>query len=211
MPERVKSILNSELDAIRTELTVPDPGMSFEVAEASVQHDALTEASTRKVLSLITALPHGVLRMSDDIEGLVETSTNLAVAREEDGRVFVLMSSRSSVMSALAALRQRIRSVADLAGADLGEKDGYPSWQPDVSSALLHVVKEVHERIAGEAEIGAVHAGLECGIIGEKYPGMDMISFGPQIDFPHSPDERVKIATVNEFYDVLTAVLAELD
>jgi dipeptidase D len=69
----------------------------------------------------------------------------------------------------------------------------------------------VHERIAGEAEIGAVHAGLECGIIGEKYPGMDMISFGPQIDFPHSPDERVKVATVAEFYEVLTAVLAELD
>ena len=211
MPERFKSILGSELDSIRTELTVPDPGMSFEISDAPVPPDALTEASTRKVLSLIRALPHGVLRMSDDIDGLVETSTNLAVARVEDGRVIVLMSSRSSVMSALEALRQRVRSIADLAAADLEEEDGYPAWQPDVNSALLHVVKGVHERIAGEAEIGAVHAGLECGIVGEKYPGMDMISFGPQIDFPHSPDERVKIPSVNEFYDVLTAVLAELD
>ena len=114
-------------------------------------------------------------------------------------------------MSALAALRQRIVSTASLAGADVEEKDGYPAWQPDVDSALLKVVKDVHERIAGEAEIGAVHAGLECGIVGEKYPGMDMISFGPQIDFPHSPDERVKVPSVKEFYEVLTAVIIELD
>ncbi len=185
--------------------------LTFEVKDAPLPNDALTEASTRKLLSLVTALPHGVMAMSNDIEGLVETSTNLAVVREEDGRAFVLMSSRSSVMSSLEALRQRIRAFADLSGADLKEKDGYPAWQPDVSSPLLHVVKGVHERVAGEAEIGAVHAGLECGIVGEKYPGMDMISFGPQIDFPHSPDERVKVATVGEFYEVLTAVLAELD
>ena len=211
IPTVVREILTSELEAAAAELSVADPGMTFEVKDAHLPDDALTEASTRKLLSLVTALPHGVMAMSNDIEGLVETSTNLAVVREEDGRAFVLMSSRSSVMSSLEALRQRIRAFADLSGADLKEKDGYPAWQPDVSSPLLHIVKEVHERIAGEAEIGAVHAGLECGIVGEKYPGMDMISFGPQIDFPHSPDERVKVATVGEFYEVLTAVLAELD
>jgi len=211
IPTAVRETLTSELEASAAELSAADPGMSFEVGDAALPADALTEASTRKLLSLVTALPHGVMAMSNDIEGLVETSTNLAVVREEEGHAFVLMSSRSSVMSALGALRQRIRSFADLSGADLEEKDGYPAWQPDVSSALLQVVKEVHERIAGEAEIGAVHAGLECGIVGEKYPGMDMISFGPQIDFPHSPDERVKVATVGEFYSVLTAVLAALD
>ncbi len=211
IPTAVRETLTSELEASAAELSAADPGMLFEVGDAPLPADALTEASTRKLLSLVTALPHGVMAMSNDIEGLVETSTNLAVVREEEGRAFVLMSSRSSVMSALGALRQRIRSFADLSGADLEEKDGYPAWQPDVSSALLQVVKDVHERIAGEAEIGAVHAGLECGIVGEKYPGMDMISFGPQIDFPHSPDERVKVATVGEFYSVLTAVLAALD
>lgn len=113
-------------------------------------------------------------------------------------------------MSALEGLRQRIRAIGWLAGADVQERDGYPSWQPDVDSALLATVSAVHETIAGEAEIGAVHAGLECGIIGEKYPGMDMISFGPQIEFPHSPDERVKISSVKEFYEVLTATLEEL-
>jgi dipeptidase D len=206
----VRDSLESELEAARTELRAADPGMSFSITDVAAPADALTVGDTRKLLSLLTALPHGVMAMSSDIEGLVETSTNLAVVREQEGRMFVLMSSRSSVMSALAALRQRIRSFADLSGADLEEKDGYPAWQPDVSSALLKVVKEVHERIAGEAEIGAVHAGLECGIVGKKYPGMDMISFGPQIDFPHSPDERVKVASVAGFYEVLTAVLTEL-
>jgi dipeptidase D len=210
IPRTVKQALESELDAARQEIRAVDPGMSFIIEDAPVPADALTVRDTRRLLSLLTALPHGVMAMSSDIEGLVETSTNLAVVREQEGQVFVLMSSRSSVMSALAALRQRIRSFADLSGADLEEKDGYPAWQPDVSSALLQVVKEVHEKIAGEAEIGAVHAGLECGIIGEKYPGMDMISFGPQIDFPHSPDERVKVPSVAGFYEVLTAVLAEL-
>jgi dipeptidase D len=211
IPTTVKETLTSELEASAAELAAVDPGMSFEVADAPLPADALTEISTRQLLSLVTALPHGVMAMSNDIEGLVETSTNLAVVREEEGRAFVLMSSRSSVMSALEALRQRIRSFADLSGADLEAKDGYPAWQPDVSSTLLQMVKDVHQRIAGEAEIGAVHAGLECGIVGEKYPGMDMISFGPQIDFPHSPDERVKVPSVGEFYEVLKAVLAELD
>lgn len=210
IPQTVKDAVESELDAARVELRPVDPGMSFTIEDGPLPADALTTDDTRKLLSLLTALPHGVMAMSSDIEGLVETSTNLAVVREQEGRVFVLMSSRSSVMSVLAALRQRIRAFADLSGADLEEKDGYPAWQPDVTSSLLGVVKKVHERIAGEAEIGAVHAGLECGIVGKKYPGMDMISFGPQIDFPHSPDERVKVPSVAAFYEVLTAVLAEL-
>ncbi|MCL7972488.1 MAG: aminoacyl-histidine dipeptidase [marine benthic group bacterium] len=208
--QRVRDIIETELTAVASELRTPDPGMTFQVTTESAPDDALTEHDSRKLLALVTALPHGVMAMSNDIDGLVETSTNCAVVREDDGQAFVLMSSRSSVMSSLSALRQRIGAIAYLSGADLHEKDGYPAWQPDVDSALLKVVKEVHERIAGEAEIGAVHAGLECGIVGEKYPGMDMISFGPQIDFPHSPDERVKVASVAEFYDVLRAVLAEL-
>jgi dipeptidase D len=211
IPDRVADIVRHELEAIAAELRTADPGFAFEIEEGESPGEAWTESFSRKGLELVTALPHGVIAMSLDIPGLVETSTNLAAVRERDGRLFILMSSRSSVMSALAALRQRIRSAAALAGAAVEEKDGYPAWQPDVESALLKVVKEVHERIAGEAEIGAVHAGLECGIVGEKYPGMDMISFGPQIDFPHSPDERVKVPSVAEFYEVLTAVVSELD
>jgi dipeptidase D len=149
--------------------------------------------------------------MSYDIKGLVETSTNEAVIKEDDDRLSILMSSRSSEASALAALRQRIRAIAGLSGADVEEDDGHPGWKPDVSSHLLDVLKEVHEQVTGNApEVGAVHAGLECGIIGEKYPGMDMISFGPQIEFPHSPDERVKVDSVGVFYQLLTRTLERL-
>jgi dipeptidase D len=133
------------------------------------------------------------------------------VIKDDDGRLGILMSSRSSEPSALEALRQRIRAIGSLAGADVVEDDGYPGWKPDVSSRLLEILKEVHEQVTGEApEIGAVHAGLECGIIGEKYPGMDMISLGPQIEFPHSPDERVKVDSVGTFYDLLTNTLERL-
>ena len=114
-------------------------------------------------------------------------------------------------MSALAAVRQRIRAIGSLAGAEVAEKDGYPGWKPDVSSEVLSVMAEVYRSVTGEdAEVGAVHAGLECGIIGEKYPGMDMISFGPQIEFPHSPDERVKVPSVEPFWRVLIATLERL-
>jgi dipeptidase D len=121
------------------------------------------------------------------------------------------MSSRSSVASSLNWIRQKIRAVAALVEAKVDEHDGYPGWKPDLDSEVLGVVKSVHARVLGaEPHVQAVHAGLECGIIGEMVPGMDMISFGPQIEFPHSPNERVKVDSVGRFYDLLTAVLEEL-
>ena len=115
------------------------------------------------------------------------------------------------LVEALGWIRQKIRAVAALAGAAANEHDGYPGWKPDLDSQLLKVVKDVHTRVVGEEpHVEAVHAGLECGIIGEMVPGMDMISFGPQIEFPHSPNERVLIDSVGRFYDLLTEVLKEL-
>lgn len=183
-------------------------------AVAAVETPAQTwdRKSAQDVIHLLDALPHGVLTMSYDIAGLVETSTNLASANPGNGSMAISMSSRSSVGSALTALRKRIRCIAALAGARVEEGNGYPGWKPDVNSELLQVVKSVHERELGsQPEVSAIHAGLECGIIGEKYPGMDMISFGPQIEFPHSPDERVKIDSVAEFYRLLKATLEALD
>ena len=208
---RLQDLLAAELGAIRHEYLPADPDMQFSIEVGEVQGQVWTAESTAHGLQLIVALPHGVEGMSYDIKGLVETSTNEAVIKEDDGRLSILMSSRSSEASALAALRQRIRAIGSLAGADVAEDEGYPGWKPDVSSTLLEILKEVHEQVTGEApEIGAVHAGLECGIIGEKYPGMDMISFGPQIEFPHSPDECVKVDTVGTFYDLLTGTLERL-
>ena len=149
--------------------------------------------------------------MSYDIPGLVETSTNLATLQAGDSAYQILLSNRSSVGSALTALRQKIRATAALAGASVEEGDGYPGWKPNLESSVLQVTQAVHKRELGvEPKVEAVHAGLECGLIGEMVPGMDMISMGPQIDFPHSPDERVDIASVGDFYKLLTATLAEL-
>jgi len=207
----LQAALTRELEAIQAEFRPAEPGMQFAIAATDAPAQAWDEASTRTAMRLIDGLPHGVEAMSYDIGGLVETSTNLAVVSETDGRLFIHMSSRSSVASALAALRQRIRATAELAGADVHQDEGYPGWQPDVSSKMLDVVKSLHKQVIGtEPEVGAVHAGLECGIIGEKYPGMDMISIGPQIEFPRSPDERVKVDTVGPFYDLLTATLEKL-
>jgi dipeptidase D len=209
--EGIAGLFEAELAAIGGELATIDPGFSWTVGEIEAPAEAIDDPGTTRVLELLTALPHGVLGMSPDIEGLVETSTNLAVVAVEPDSVKILMSTRSSVMSALAAVRQRIRAIGGLAGAEVAEKDGYPGWKPDVSSEVLAVMAEVYKSVTGEeAEVGAVHAGLECGIIGEKYPGMDMISFGPQIEFPHSPDERVKVPSVDPFWRVLVATLERL-
>jgi dipeptidase D len=149
--------------------------------------------------------------MSYDIRDLVETSTNLATVVEAHGALAIGLSSRSSVRSALEGLRQRIRAIGTLAGAKVIEGNGYPGWKPNLQSPLLAVVRQMHEQVLGSTpEIKAIHAGLECGIIGEKVPGMDMISFGPQIEFPHSPAERVHIASVDRFYRLLTATLTRL-
>jgi dipeptidase D len=209
-PDAVRTKLLRELDAIRGEFRPAEPDMEFGLEETAPPADAWDDGMTSKTLRLLHGLPHGVLSMSYDMPGLVETSSNLAVVNESDGRLTVLTSNRSSVASALSALLQRIRAIGALAGAEVEEHDGYPGWKPDVNSPLLKTVKRVHEDVAGTAVIGAIHAGLECGIIGEKYPGMDMISFGPQIEFPHSPDERVKVPTVAIFYRILTTTLERL-
>lgn len=149
--------------------------------------------------------------MSNDIPGLVETSANLAVVRTEGHELSIVLNSRSSVASALGWSRRKIRSIGFLAGARVEEPEGYPGWKPDLDSPLLQVVKSVHARVLEkEPHVEALHAGLECGLIGEMIPGMDMISFGPQIESPHSPDERVMVDSVGRFYDLLTTVLEEL-
>jgi dipeptidase D len=171
----------------------------------------MDEKSQRTLLDLALALPHGVEAMSYDIPGLVETSNNLATIATGGDEVAVGLSTRSSISSALRALRERIRSIAELAGASVEENEPYPGWKPNLESKLLAVVKAVHMRELGsEPQLKAIHAGLECGIIGEKFPGMDMVSIGPWIEHPHSPDERVNIASVEKFWKLLKAVLAEL-
>jgi dipeptidase D len=200
-----------EFAAIKDAFAPADPGMELVVEPAEVPAAILDGSSSWNVLHLIHAMPHGVASMSYDIPDLVETSTNLAKAVLGFGTLDVLMSSRSSVASELEALRSRIRAIAHLAGAGVEEEQPYPGWKPDLDSHVLAELQATFEEQRGQPpRVEAVHAGLETGIIGEKVPGMDMVSFGPQIEFPHSPDERVLIPSVDRFFQLLVKTLERL-
>ena len=207
----VVAAIRGEFAAIQDEYRPADPAMALAVGDADRADTAWTNETTTTVLRLIASLPHGVEALSYDIPDLVETSTNLATVKGVNGSLVITTSSRSSIDAALDALRRRIRATAELAGAAVDERPAYPGWKPNLASPLLEAVKTVHARELGSAPgVKAIHAGLECGIIGKKVPGMDMISFGPVIEYPHSPDERVHIGSVDRFYRLLTATLAAL-
>jgi dipeptidase D len=209
--DAVRQAVEAEFDRAKAEFSAADPGMTIEIEDAEAPETMWSAEASKRVIALLDALPHGVLAMSYDIPGLVETSTNLATVKRDGDELSVRLSTRSSVDSALEAVRSRIRSAGLLAGAAVHEGDGYPGWKPDMDSELLGVLRELSEEVYGhEPAVGAIHAGLECGIIGEKCPGMDMISFGPQIEFPHSPDERVKIDSVGRFWTLLVRTLERL-
>ncbi|MFQ5651158.1 MAG: aminoacyl-histidine dipeptidase [bacterium] len=199
-----------QISAIEAEFKPAEPEMTFELSERSADK-MLHSQSARTVLNLLNTLPHGVMAMSYDIPDLVETSSNLASVKVEDHQMHIHVSNRSSVDSAIHAIQDRVASMGALAGAKIEEAEGYPGWKPDLDSRVLKIAQEVHKQVLGkEPAIKAIHAGLECGIIGEKYPGMDMVSLGPQIEFPHSPDERVRIGSVADFYKLLVGILERL-
>ncbi|HEX6203003.1 MAG TPA: aminoacyl-histidine dipeptidase [Thermoanaerobaculia bacterium] len=209
--EAVRRAIEAEAAAVTAELASVDPGFAVAVDAAEAPGETWDEATSERALALLVSLPHGVLAMSQEIPDLVETSNNVAVAGEEPGQLTILCSTRSSTASALAAVRRRLAALGRLAGAAVDQPPGYPGWKPNLESPLLATVREVHRRVLGdEPAIKAIHAGLETGILGEKVPGMDMVSIGPQIEFPHSPDERVHVASVGRFWELLRATLAEL-
>ncbi len=208
----LSGIVGAEAAKIAGELGHREANLVVRLAPAERSFGRVMAPKSQKtLLDLALALPHGVAAMSYDIPGLVETSNNLATVSTGGDEVVIGLSTRSSIASALRALRDRIRCVAELAGAGVEENEPYPGWKPNLDSKLLAVVKAVHMREFGvEPQLKAIHAGLECGIIGEKFPGMDMVSFGPWIEHPHSPDERVNIPSVDKFYRLLRAALGDL-
>jgi dipeptidase D len=146
--------------------------------------------------------------MSYDIPGLTETSTNLATISTDEKYITVVTSQRSSVASEITDVVDMVHSVFNLAGAKSEVTDGYPGWKPNVNSEILGVAKNTYTQLFNkEPEVKAIHAGLECGIISEKYPAMDMISFGPTLFGVHSPDEKMEIASIPNFWDLLTNIL----
>ena len=150
--------------------------------------------------------------MSHEMEGLVETSTNLAAVKTtDDHRVVILTSQRSSLESGKKAAVDQVSAVFGLGGAEVEQSDGYPGWAPDTGSAILRTAQETYRRLFGrEAKVKAIHAGLECGLFREKYPALDMVSFGPTLRDVHSPNERIEIATVGLWWRHLLEILKEV-
>lgn len=207
---QVRQAIEEMAAVLKEEFGEIDPGQKVEVEETTPTQ-VFAAADGERILNALLACPHGVLAMSRAVPGLVETSNNLAVVTTEGSQVKVVTSSRSSVMPSLRATLQQVEAVFRLAGAQVEVRDGYPGWKPNPNSPVLQLAKEVfHREFGREPEVKAIHAGLECGLIGEKFPGMDMLSLGPQIESPHSPDERVKIPTVANFYRLLKAILAAM-
>jgi len=209
---KLKKILKKRFEEIRFEHKAVERDMALDVKPAGgTKGKPMDRASGDRFLAMLLALPHGVMAMSREIPGLVETSNNVAIVRCQVRTVQIHTSSRSSILSALEAVRSKIESVACLAGATIRHLKGYPAWTPNLDSSLLKTMKNVHVGITGkEPEIKAIHAGLECGILGKNVPGMDMISFGPNLKNPHSPDEKVGADSVERFYRLLTASLEAL-
>ena len=195
-------------EEVRSEYSHTDPDAKVELLPAEMPVSVIDADSARKMVLAAYACPDGVARMSDSMPGMVETSNNMAIFKSEGGKLVVQTLLRSSVDSAKETLASSLSSVFELAGADVVLEGGYPGWNPDMDSAILKKMKEVYNRLYGkEPEVKAIHAGLECGILGGAYPNWDMVSCGPTIEAPHSPDERLHIPSVEKCWNFLKAVL----
>lgn len=209
--EPLKQKVLEMFDIISSELSETEPDMKFKVEPAPVATKAIEQKVADNFIKAAYACPNGVIRMSDDFEGLVETSNNMAIMKSENGEISIKCLMRSSVDTAKEDLAEMMKSVFDLAGAETEFSGGYPGWKPNMKSPILKTMQDVYKNMTGETpEIKAIHAGLECGILGSHYPNWDMISFGPTIRFPHSPDEKVDIASVEKFWDYLLETLKNI-
>ena len=209
---KAENILKEFEKKLISEYRVSDGGLKIEFNKSiSENKKVFTKSFSEKIINTLLALPHGAISMSQDIPDLVETSTNIATITTFKDELVIGTSQRSSIESAKKYISQNVTSVFQLAGAKTESGDGYPGWKPNLDSKILNLSKNVFKELYNkEAEIKAIHAGLECGILGDKNPGMDMVSFGPTIQGAHSPDERVNIETVEKFYLLLKAILKKL-
>ena len=209
--KKLKKFVKKYNETVKAEFAAVEPDLSVSIEKHEMPAKFMDEKTQRKLVNALYAVPHGVIKMSKDIQGLVETSTNLAVVETSGKNVNIVTSQRSSVASENEDIVNMVTTVFMLAGAEISYGDGYPGWKPDVNSDILKVFKSTFTRMYGkEPEVTAIHAGLECGIIKEKYPEMDMISFGPTMFGVHSPDEKLQISTVPEFWKQLTNSLKNI-
>jgi len=190
------------------ELISVEPDIKIDIEKTEMPSVLIDKNTQDSLLNALYACPHGVMRMNTNMPGVPETSTNLAIVKSGNGKIEVYNLLRSSVDSAKMDLANRMVAIFEQAGAEVELAGEYPGWKPNVDSAILKTMKEVYNNKFGKIpDIKVIHAGLECGLLGDVYPNWDMISFGPTIRFPHSPDEKVNIDTVQKFWDFLLETL----
>jgi dipeptidase D len=207
----LKSCIAATEAAYKTALGAFDPDLKIVVEKTERPAQVMGADDAKSIAGLLTAVPHGVLSMSPDVPGLVQTSTNLATIKTNGNMVEVITSQRSAITSSKDLAAHMVATVARLAGFEPEHAGSYPGWKPEPNGEIVHKLQEVHEKLFGKpAKLIAMHAGLECGVIGEKYPGMQLISFGPTILNPHSPNERVRIPSVQNFWKYLKLILESL-
>ena len=210
--EDIRVLLNTFLAQVQNEYREMDPGLDIQLESMPSPLKAMKKGTSRKLIRLLCACSHGVIGMSRDIDGLVETSTNLASIKMIEGhQIEIGTSQRSSVESQKEYVKQMVSSAFELAGAKVVHNEGYPGWEPNPGSRILKHAQGVYKQLYGkDPAVKAIHAGLECGLFLEKYPRLDMISIGPDMTDVHSPDEKMKISSVGKFWDFLVKILEEL-
>lgn len=212
--EQASNLVAEFGNTIKAEFATTDPGMAISLAliPGARKGRVIKSVIQKRLCRTISGLPHGVIRMSPDIPGLVETSTNVAIIATGKKSISLATSQRSSVASEILEICQMVTHVFELGGAAVEGSDGYPGWKPNLDSEILKIAKGTYKSLTGkDPAVKAVHAGLECGIIGEKFPGMDMVSFGPTMQAVHSPDEKLYIDTVEKFWNYLLAILKNVN
>jgi dipeptidase D len=211
MEKDFMALVKHEYIQIKAELAAIEPSLVIEVSGSESVSGVMPLNFQQMLVSSIYACPNGPIRMTDGIPDLVETSTNLSIVRSEGNHVIVNCLLRSSVDSAKEDLGNRMKALFEMAGAEVEFSGSYPGWKPNMDSLIKKIMVRVYRELFGkEPEIKAIHAGLECGIIGGTYPNLDMISFGPTIRHPHSPDEKVHIGSVARFWDFLVGILKQV-
>ena len=207
----LRSLLSACEAEWKADLGEFDTGLQIIAEKAAAPDKVIASDDVKRIIDLLVITPHGVVAMSPDVPGLVQNSTNLAVISTKDGTAEIITSQRSAIASSRNAIAQMLATVFGMAGFAVEQSGNYPGWKPEPGSEIVQKLQAAHEEVFGQpAKLIAMHAGLECGVIGEKYPGMQMASFGPTIVDPHSPNERVQISTVQSFWKYLKAVLEKI-
>ena len=209
--EDVRIDMNIYTAEIENEFSVTEPHLRTELGSESPCAKAIDRDTVARLLKTVYAVHHGVYAWSQDMPGLVETSSNLASIKMVDGKIKIVTSQRSSILSSRKDMSEVVRSAFLLGGAEVSTGDGYPGWKPNPASPILKVAIESYKRLFGvEPKVKAIHAGLECGLFLEKYPHLDMFSTGPTLRGVHSPDERMHIPAVDKFWQHLLDVLVNV-